>query len=72
MEKKEIAAATFDSDFNCAQAVLSTFCEELDLDRDVAAIKSLRVLGRRKNFYVYPSLSPHPIIFMTINVGAFY
>lgn len=36
MEKADIAKDTFQNGFNCAQAVLSTFSEELGLDKETA------------------------------------
>jgi len=37
MSKADKAVETFKSDFNCSQAVLSVFCEELGLDKQAAA-----------------------------------
>ena len=34
--KANVAVACFDSGFNCAQAILSTYCEEFGLDRTTA------------------------------------
>lgn len=36
MDRKEEALKIFGSGFNCSQAVLSVFCEELNYDRDLA------------------------------------
>lgn len=36
MDKKEEALKIFGSGFNCSQAVLSVFCQELNYDRDLA------------------------------------
>ncbi|HHX59960.1 MAG TPA: C_GCAxxG_C_C family protein [Epulopiscium sp.] len=36
MDRKEEALKVFESGFNCSQAVLSVFCEELNCDRDLA------------------------------------
>ena len=37
MNRAETAVATFKGGFNCSQAVLSVFCEELGLDKETAA-----------------------------------
>ena len=36
MSKADCAVGCFSSGFNCSQAVLSSFCEQLGLDRDLA------------------------------------
>jgi len=36
MERSEVAVAKFVSGFNCAQAVLFSFCDDLGLDKDKA------------------------------------
>lgn len=35
MSKGEIAVEVFNNEYNCCQAVLSVFCEELGLNRDI-------------------------------------
>jgi C_GCAxxG_C_C family probable redox protein len=36
MKKSELAVATFEEGYNCAQSVFSVFCEELKIDPDTA------------------------------------
>lgn len=36
MNQKEEAVTTFNKGFNCCQAVLSVFCEELNMDKEMA------------------------------------
>ena len=35
MDKGEIASKTFESGFNCAQSVFTTFCEDFGLDKEL-------------------------------------
>lgn len=36
MNRADIAARTFENDYNCAQAVFSTFAEEMGINKDIA------------------------------------
>ena len=38
MNKGEIAKQNFESGYNCAQAVLLAFCDELGFDKNTAAM----------------------------------